>query len=127
MGQPVAGRAWPSRIFATGAILSLLLFTGCAGTPERNAYRVIGTTATTVDAAMKVWATHVAAGKASAADELKVNFAYAKYQNAARVVEAGVRSYRSNPADATALERALATLEAVRLEVLQLVYGLTAP
>jgi hypothetical protein len=78
---------------ATNLLLSLLLisFLGCASA-NKNAYRVVGTTVITVDAAMHGWSGWVSAGKATIADELKVKAAYERYQAAIRLVAGVERS-----------------------------------
>jgi len=95
---------------AMGALLVLLLFSGCA-TTETNSYKIIGSIAVTVDAAMNGWGDYVRAGKASAEDELVVKGAYQQYQEAMRVAHSAVNLYLVDK-NRPALELALDTLMA---------------
>lgn len=81
--------------------LAFMLMAGCS-TMERGTYQVLGTTAATVDAAMKGWGDYVRAGKATTADEATAMQLYAKYQGAMRVAKAAVLSLKKNEASTQA-------------------------
>ena len=66
--------------------LVLLALSACTSV-ERTAYRVYGSTAIAVDAAMNNWGLWVKNGKASVADEARVKAVYEKYQASQRVVQ----------------------------------------
>lgn len=59
---------------------ALLMWTQGCVTFEANAGKSLATVATTVDAAMKGWASWVVAGKTTPDQEAKVKFAYGQYQ-----------------------------------------------
>lgn len=106
-----------NKLFSIVLLLSLI----CAGcsTVEKS----IATTAITVDSAMKGWATHVAMGKATPQDELRVKSAYINYQTSMRAVRA---AYSAANIDKTmtaqeALEYSLKKLEENRVILLDLI------
>jgi hypothetical protein len=73
----------------------LALLTGCANW-KQAAYKGTGTVVITADAAMKAWASYVAAGQAKAEQEVKVKAAYEKYQRAALTLIAAGKSATAN-------------------------------
>jgi hypothetical protein len=73
----------------------LFVLAGCASL-ETNAYRTIGSTAVTVDAAMRGWGDYVRAGKATPANQVAVKGAYLRYQTAMTVAQQAVIVYKAN-------------------------------
>lgn len=110
-----------NRLLLTLGILCALAV-GCAN-PEQTAYRVIGTTIVSVDAAMNGWGDYVRAGKATPEEQMSVRTAYEKYQNAKRAAQAGIMAYKVNPDRAT-LDIVLDALDASRIELMALIQGL---
>ena len=76
-------------------LLGVLTAVGCASF-ERNAYRVVGTTTTLVDAAMNAWGDYVRSDAATAEQEAKVKATYMKYQLTGATAKAVIDSYRKN-------------------------------
>lgn len=101
-------------------LLAFFVFLAGCATTETNAYKVIGTTANTVEAARKGWNDWIRAGKDKPGERAQAQAVYAKYQAAMKVAEAAVTSYRLNPADTTALNAALNALDASKNEIINL-------
>jgi len=103
-------------------LTSLVTNTGCKS-PERTAYRVVGTTVTTVDTAMNVWGDQVRAGKATAEQQINVKRAYEQYQSGMRITRIAVNTYKADNSSGNkaALSKALDGLDAARAEILRLV------
>lgn len=78
-------------------VLSLLVMfvTGCANW-KQAAYKGTGTVVITADAAMKAWASYVAAGQSKPEQEVKVKAAYEKYQRAALTLIAAGKAATAN-------------------------------
>jgi hypothetical protein len=105
-------------------VMAALVCAGCASF-QQNAGKTLASIATTVDAAMKSWATYVVVtGKATPAQEAQVKGAYAQYQAA---MTSAVAAYGglSSAAGQPAWNQALATLTGVQTTLLQLVQALT--
>lgn len=86
-------------------LLLVLLLSACS-TFENNAYKVIGSTAVTVDAARKGWNDYAMRGLATRQQVAEVADYYAKYQSAMLVAQRAVAGYKvSNNQDE--LSRAL--------------------
>jgi hypothetical protein len=66
------------RNIATAVALALLVI-GCV-TTQNTAGKLLASTAITVDGVMQGWAAWVVQGQATPPQEVKVKFAYAKYQ-----------------------------------------------
>jgi hypothetical protein len=97
------------RIFALAtmipiAAVSLTIFVSAlCGCKTTDTGKVIATTATTVDAAMKGWAIHVHEGKATAEQERKVAAAWLRYKAIeSAAVKAYAAAYKSRDKDAMA-------------------------
>jgi hypothetical protein len=86
---------------------------GCAGTPNRVAYQVSGTTRVTVQEGLKFWNDQfVKTGKATVAQEQAVKNVYEKVQNSARVVcDAGKALSAASVDGATPTAQLLAAFE----------------
>lgn len=67
-------------------ILSAVAFGGCHTTPQQAAYQAAGTTAVTVEAALKAYDVIAAQGLTTPAQNAQVKAAYQKYQAAFAVV-----------------------------------------
>jgi hypothetical protein len=63
-----------------------IMLSGCA-TPERAAYRTLGTTATLVDTTMQAWGDYVKLGLATPDDQIRARQLYGDYQAAMRVAK----------------------------------------
>lgn len=99
--------------------LAALMWCGCA-IVQNNAGKTLATVATTVDAAMKGWATYVVMGQASASQEDQVRAAYVRYQACLATANAayqGLASAGGQPA----WEQALASLQGAQGTLLELV------
>ncbi len=70
-----------------GLVALSLMLGGCV-TYKQNAGKLLASTALTVDAAMRSWATVVKMGKATDEQQAKVRAAYEKYQMAMTVADA---------------------------------------
>jgi len=102
-------------------LLVLMAFaaTGCI-TLENNAFKVVGTTAHVVDAAMNGWGDYVRAGKATPADQATVKAAYEKYQQAMQTTHVAISAYQVSK-DKTALNAALDVLDACKNDLVDLI------
>ena len=104
------------KLINSGMLALLALSVACASL-ETNAYKVIGTTAVTVDAAMNVWGDFVRAGKASLDDQAVVRGAYEKYQKAMATTKVVVATYQTSQ-DKNALNLALDILDATKNDLI---------
>jgi hypothetical protein len=111
---------------------------GCAGTPNRVAYRVTGTTRVTVQEGLRFWNDQfVKPGKSTVAQEQAVKNAYEKVQNTARVLcDAGKALSAASAGGATptaqlvaAFEQATADFSADRQDFLNMLttFGVKLP
>jgi len=100
------------------------LLVGCANL-ETVAYKTIGTTAVTVDGAMKGWGDWVRAGKATPRDEVVVKSAYSKYQASISTLKQAVIAAKSAPEGQASLETALQATEAAAGELVLLISTFT--
>jgi len=92
-------------------VAGLLLFSGCATTPQQSAYRTAGTAAVSVDVAMHAWGVYVAANHPGAQIEAKVKTAYENYQASMVVVCDAGKIYAAggtNPTAAAVFNQAIA-------------------
>ena len=107
-------------------IAALMIFAvGCA-TLETNSYRVIGTTAASVDGAMNAWGDWVRAGQATDAQQAKVRQAYETYQDSMAIAEIAVGRYRAGmDSQRTGLDIALDVLAGSATRLIALVQQLT--
>ncbi len=64
-----------------------VLLTGCTTLTNDSAGKFLASTAATVDAAMKAWATYVVVAKIDAEGQAEVKSAYVKYQASMAVAE----------------------------------------
>lgn len=106
------------------ALAALLFAVGCANL-ETTAYRTIGTTAVTVDGAMKGWGDWVRAGKATPKDEAVVKAAYSKYQASIGTLKAAVIAAKAAPEGQAQLETALQAVEVAAGEIVLLISTFT--
>lgn len=104
------------KLINSGMLALLALSMACVSL-ETNAYKVIGATAVTVDAAMNGWGDFVRAGKASNDDQAVVRSSYEKYQKAMSASRTAVATYRVNK-DKTALNLALDILDATKNDLI---------
>ena len=103
-----------------GIAVLLAFFVGCAN-PKQSAYRVVGTTANTVDSAMKGWGDYVKAGYAKAEEEVKVKAAYEKYQKSMLVAKAFINSYIDNEANENKLRVMVDAISSSSSELVSLI------
>lgn len=89
----------------------LILLTACA-TVETNAYRVIGTTANTVDVGMKAWADQVVRRNIPLESQRQVRDAYRQYQMVMMTTSNAVAIFRTT-GDKNQLSGALNSLSYV--------------
>lgn len=80
--------------------------------------KTLATTATTVDAAMKSYATFVALGKVSEKDQAKVKVAYQDYQKSFTIALSIYNSSGSGPISFESASRILKTNKAVLLSLI---------
>lgn len=109
----------------TALIACNISMTGC-GSPEKTAYRTVGVTVNTVDAAMNTWGDFVRAGRATPQQETDVKRAYTSYQTSMRLLRVAVNVYNAEPTEVndTKLETALQALEANRDSLIKLIRAL---
>ncbi len=108
------------------SLLLLAALLGCA-TPEKGAYRTIGTITVSVDAAMNGWGDYVRTGQATAQDEARVKAVYEHYQAAMRLARVTVFTSKTQPEGATTLDNALATAQASSGQLISLIQSLLQP
>lgn len=106
-----------------------LFFTGCQTTPQQATYQAAGTAVVTVDTAMNLWGTYVAANHPSTNEEIAVEAAYEQYQNTMAIVcdagEAYAATGGTNGTATAALNQAIAnsSQELTDLETLIVGFG----
>jgi hypothetical protein len=112
----------------TCAVIGLFLL-GCVS-PEQGAYRVIGSTATTVEAARQSWVAYVTQQRViltgNELADLEENVArgsviYGQYQQAMKTAKAAVVAYKSAPADSSNLNNAMSAVSAAAADFIALV------
>lgn len=103
--------------------LVLVLMIGCASF-QTTAAKLLTSTALTVDATMKGWATYVVQNNVSDAQQAPVKAAYSKYQIAMTAAQAAYTALVAN-GDKNAWQQASAALTAASSGLTQLVASLT--
>lgn len=105
-------------------LLLLAFLVGCATNWQTTAGKALGTTAQTVDAAMKGWATYAVAAKLTDAQQAPVKAAYAQYQAAMNTALVAYGSAVSAN-DQTLAGQASAALVASQQTLVSLIASLT--
>lgn len=105
--RPQASSTSSTAAMLIACVGTAFLLVACASL-ETNAYRVVGSTAVSVDLAMQGWGDWVRQGKATPEDEARVRAVYEKYQASMRAANRAVLAYHNNKNKAE-LERALDT------------------
>ena len=101
------------------ACATVLFLTACASL-ESNAYKIIGATAVSVDAAMNGWGDYVRAGKANSDEQNRVRSAYEQYQLAMKGTHSAIIAYRER-GDKSILEIQLDILDATKNTLIELI------
>ena len=91
-------------------VMSITLLTAC-GTVQDTSGKTLGTVETTVDGAMKGWASWVVAGHTTPTQEAQVQVAYAEYQAAYQVASTAWITAVNNK-DTTTMNQIVAQLTA---------------
>jgi len=107
-----------------GLVLVGGCFTGCA--TQNAPGRILATAVQSVDSAMQGWASYVALGRATDAQQASVRALYEKYQAAESAAETAYVA-AAKLGDATIFERASVSLRAAQNDLLQLIEEISRP
>lgn len=122
--NPASGVATAALLLAV--LLPIAALSGCS-TPERTAYRSLGTIAVTVDGAMNGWGEYVRAGRATGADQAKVRSAYERYQSAMRIAEQAQLAAAAAPDNQSSYVTAVSAVSAAADEIVALIHSFIPP
>lgn len=100
-----------------GLLGLMILVCGCKS-PQVVAYRAVGSTAISVNTALKIYGDFYKQGKSSDEEREKIKAIYEKYQAACRVAEKMQKTITANSDSVTSYQLILLTIEATSKELI---------